>query len=179
MMAKMTHGWLLGWVAWVLSCGTAPEDSGVLRRVLWSQSDVSHNNYRIPALIVTKDNTLLAFAEGREAGDAGDIDLLVRRSEDNGNSWSDQIVVWDQGTNSCGNPCPVIDERTGRIVLLMTWNLGSDAEGDIIRKQGDSTRVPYVTYSDDDGLTWSTPKSLYQKGKDPQWGWYATGPGVG
>ena len=45
-----------------------------------------YHTYRIPALIVTKRNTLLAFCEGRKNSlcDDGDIDMLVKRSEDGG-----------------------------------------------------------------------------------------------
>lgn len=49
-----------------------------------------YHTYRIPALIVTPKGTLLAFCEGRKAGrsDAGDIDLLLKRSSDGGGTWS-------------------------------------------------------------------------------------------
>jgi sialidase-1 len=153
---------------------TAPE-----RQVLWNRSDTSYNNFRIPALIVTGNGTVLAFAEGREAGDSGDIDILVRRSEDGGQSWSPQAVVWDDGANTCGNPCPVVDQVSGRIYLFMTWNLGSDHEDKIIRKKSSQTRKPFLCYSDDDGLSWSEPVNMSASCKNPDWGWYATGPGIG
>ena len=162
----------------VVSCQTT-SDNAILMQVLWSQEDTTHNNFRIPSLIVSKNNTLLAFSEGREEGDAGNIDILLKRSIDNGKTWGEQIVVWDDAGNTCGNPCPVVDQRTGRIILFMTWNLGSDREADIIRKKSESTRMPYITFSDDDGLTWSTPKNVSESAKREEWGWYATGPGVG
>ncbi|MCK3684391.1 sialidase family protein [Maribellus sp. YY47] len=155
------------------------EKNAILVKEIWSQADSSYKNFRIPSLIVTKNNTLLAFAEGREGGDTGNIDLLLKRSTDNGQTWESQTVVWDDGNNTCGNPCPVIDQSTGRIILFMTWNLGSDHESDIIRKQSEDTRVPYMTYSDDDGLTWATPRNMLETCKDTSWGWYATGPGIG
>lgn len=130
-------------------------------------------------MIVTGKGTLLAFCEGREAGDTGDINLLLKRSEDNGKSWSEEQIVWDDGGNTCGNPCPVIDEETGRIWLFLTWNNGKERENEIIRKTSRSPRLPYVTYSDDDGKTWSAPLSLGESCRYPSWGWYATGPGVG
>ena len=51
--------------------------------------------FRIPAVVVSKAGTVLAFAEGRVDGSAddGNIDLLVKRSEDNGNTWSTPIKV--------------------------------------------------------------------------------------
>ena len=145
---------------------------------LWENGTGSYNNYRIPALIVTQKGTILAFCEGREAGDSGDIDLLIKRSFDNGRTWSDEQVVWNDESNTCGNPCPVIDRETGRIWLFLTWNLGSDDEGKIIRKESQDTRKPYICFSDDDGNSWSKPVDLSETCKVPQWGWYATGPGI-
>ncbi len=146
---------------------------------LWEQGTGEYNNYRIPSLIVTKKGTLLAFCEGREAGDTGNIDLLVKRSEDNGLTWGEEQIVWNDENNTCGNPCPVLDETTGRIWLFLTWNNGKDNEKAIINKVSSSPRFPYVCYSDDDGKTWSEPENLDKSCRDPSWGWYATGPGVG
>ena len=61
----------------------------------------------------------------------------------------------------------------------MTWNLGTDKESAIIRKISESTRKVFLSYSDDEGKTWSEPIDLTTSCKDPSWGWYATGPGIG
>lgn len=152
----------------------------VFKKNLWEEGQRGYSSYRIPSLIVTAEGTLLAFAEGRkEHGDSGDIDLLMRRSFDNGKTWSEPKVIWDDGKNTCGNPTPVIDEETGRIFLFTTWNLGRDSEHEIIQKTSEDTRRPFMMYSDDDGETWSKPIELSDCCKDPSWGWYATGPGVG
>jgi sialidase-1 len=166
--------------AFFSACGSSSKaGESDTQQVLWSRSDSTYNNFRIPALIVTEKGTLLAFAEGREGGDSGDIDLLMKRSEDGGRTWSEQKVIWDDGGNTCGNPCPVVDRTGGRIILFMTWNLGSDHEGMIITKKSKDTRKPYMCYSADDGLTWSEPVDLSASCKNPEWGWYATGPGLG
>lgn len=149
------------------------------QKVLWEKGTGEYNNYRIPALIVTDKGTLLAFCEAREAGDTGDIDLLLKRSEDNGKTWSNEQIVWNDEKNTCGNPCPVVDEETGRIWLFSSWNNGNDNEAEIVNKTSLSPRLPYVCYSDDDGKTWSTPISLEKTCRNPSWGWYATGPGIG
>ncbi|GAB3024181.1 sialidase family protein [Niabella terrae] len=156
-----------------------PQHKDLRPSILWQKGTGKYNNYRIPSLITTKQGTLLAFCEAREKGDTGDIDLLVKRSEDNGRTWSDELVVWDDGSNTCGNPCPVVDQQTGRIWLMMTWNNGNDGEKAIIRKQSSAPRIPYICYSDDDGLNWSRPQSLKDVARDTSWGWYATGPGIG
>ncbi|MCP4642279.1 MAG: exo-alpha-sialidase [bacterium] len=140
-----------------------------------------YNTYRIPALLVTQKGTLLAFCEGRKSGggDTGDIDMLVKRSEDNGATWSGQQVIWDDGANVCGNPCPVVDESTGTIWLTMTWNLGKDHERQIIAGDSQDTRRVFVCHSTDDGLTWSKPTEITETAKKPNWTWYATGPCTG
>lgn len=45
-----------------------------------------YHTYRIPALVRSNDGTILAFCEGRKfgGGDAGHIDLLLKRSFDGG-----------------------------------------------------------------------------------------------
>ena len=140
-----------------------------------------YHTYRIPSLLVTKHGTLLAFCEGRKNSrrDYGDIDLLIKRSEDSGKTWSRQQIVWDDAENTCGNPCPVVDRQTGSTWLLMTWNRGDDRESEIKKNTSKDTRRVWVTKSDDDGLTWSEPMEITDAAKRPEWRWYATGPGVG
>jgi sialidase-1 len=140
-----------------------------------------YHTYRIPAVIVTKKGTVLAFCEGRKKGrsDAGDIDLLLKRSSDSGKTWSPQQVIWDDQDNTCGNPCPVLDAHTGTIWLLLTWNLGADRESQIITGKSKDTRRVFVTCSKDDGRTWAPPKDITDQTKQKNWTWYATGPGVG
>lgn len=148
--------------------------------VVFRAREKGYDNYRIPALITTKDGTLVAFAEGRARfSDAGNIDLLSKRSEDGGKTWSAQQVVWNDGDNTCGNPCPVLDRKTGTIWLVMTHNLGTDHEKDIIRGTARGSRTVWVCHSEDNGGSWSAPREITSGVKDPAWRWYATGPGIG
>jgi sialidase-1 len=142
-----------------------------------SQTD-GYNTYRIPAIITTLKGTLLAFAEGRKnsSSDTGDIDLVMKRSEDNGRTWSELKVIRDDGPAVCGNPAPVQDKTTGKIYLLSTWNLGTDKESDIIKRSSRDTRRVFVMVSADDGLTWSEPQEITSAVKPADWTWYATGP---
>src|SRR5262249_34440674 len=138
-----------------------------------------YHTYRIPALIVTKKGTLLAFCEGRKASgsDTGEIDVLLRRSFDNGKTWTRTQVVWHDGGNTCGNPCPVVDAKTGAIWLLLTHNLGRDNQWQILDGTSKGTRTVWVASSADDGTTWSKPVEITADVKKPAWTWYATGPG--
>ena len=146
--------------------------------VVWEAGKGGYHTYRIPVVIATTEGTLLAFAEGRKGGqgDAGNIDLLVKRSSDNGQTWSDPIVIWDDGTNTCGNPAPVVDAQTGTIHLLMTWNKGTDHETEIMMGTSEDIRRVFHTASTDDGQTWSTPRDISETTRLPDWRWYATGP---
>jgi hypothetical protein len=149
------------------------------KKAVFQKGKEGYINYRIPSLLVTQKGTLLAFCEGREAGDTGDIDLLLKRSEDGGKTWGEYKIVWDDSSNTCGNPCPVLDANSGTIWLLMTHNLGEDNETEIIHKKSKSIRTVWVCKSEDDGKNWSQPINITKNTKDPSWGWYATGPGVG
>ncbi len=134
--------------------------------------------FRIPAIVTTTKGTILAFAEGRKKGcsDTGDIDLVMKRSEDNGKTWSNLMVLRDDGENVCGNPAPVVDESTGTIHLLSTWNLGEDHEKMIIDGESKDTRRVFVMESCDDGKSWSDPLEITRSVKQDRWTWYATGP---
>jgi len=107
--------------------------------------------YRIPALAISKKGTILAFAEARRlnGGDIGDIDAVVRRSEDNGKTWGPEIVIWDDEGRSVNNPSAVVDPKTGRIWVYMgRWDGTSPSQ--------------HVACSDDDGKTWSKAKDMSQ-----------------
>lgn len=140
-----------------------------------------YHTFRIPSAVVTTNGTLLAFCEGRKlgAGDAGDVDLVLKRSRDLGRTWQGMQTVWNDGAHTCGNPCAVVDRDTGTIWLLLTWNRGDDTEPRIIAGTSRDTRRVFVTASTDDGATWALPREITANVKPTNWTWYATGPGAG
>ncbi|MBN2270861.1 MAG: exo-alpha-sialidase [Sedimentisphaerales bacterium] len=121
--------------------------------------------YRIPALVVSNKGTIMAICEARKNSfsDKGDIDLAIKRSFDNGRTWTEMKIVWDDGENTAGNPCPVVDRQTGTIWLPFCQN---------------NERV-FITKSVDDGASWSAPQEITESVSKPGWTWYATGPGHG
>ncbi|MET7848310.1 sialidase family protein [Streptomyces avermitilis] len=147
------------------------------QQVLFKASqDPGYACFRIPAVVKTTDGTLLAFAEGRvlNCGDAADIDIVLKRSTDGGRTWGPLQVVNEGGGDTHGNPAPVVDRETGRILLAETYNTGrTDSAGCTVP----CDRTPHLQYSDDDGLTWSRPRDLSDEILPPEWNsWYATGP---
>jgi sialidase-1 len=164
----------------VLAAGLAGAQELAQSEVFAAGGDGYHT-FRIPAMVVTTKGTVLAFAEGRKngRGDAGDIDLVAKRSTDAGRTFSPLQVIWDDAANACHNPAPVVDRNTGTVWLLMTHNHGSAVEKDITENKGGTTSTVWVTHSDDDGVTWAKPTEITAAVKAPGWTWYATGPGAG
>ncbi|WP_158642942.1 sialidase family protein [Mucilaginibacter ginsenosidivorax] len=137
--------------------------------------------YRAPVLLNTQQGTLIAFCEGRKigGGDSGEVDVVFRRSVDNGKTWGEQRVAFHDGKNACDNPSVVQDQTTGTIWLVMSQNLNKDFEDSIIATKNTHGRTVWVASSNDDGVTWTIPTEITQAVKDPSWHWYATGPGTG
>ena len=125
--------------------------------------------YRIPALAVTKDGTLIAVADYRHSGtdigvtDKGRIDLHYRLSYDNGNTWTDVIpLIEGKGAQSpdfmnvgFGDPCIVADRESNRVLLL-------SCAGNVSFQNGTRKNHQNIArfYSEDGGKTWSVPEDI-------------------
>ncbi|MEM7144065.1 MAG: sialidase family protein [Verrucomicrobiota bacterium] len=142
---------------------------------VFKAGDDGYKVYRIPAIVQAANGDLLAFCEARQGGDASEIDLVMKRSRDGGESWgalevvqeSDDFkrLIEDKKTEiTIGNPAPVVDlidpKHSGRIWLPYTL---------------ENDRV-FVVSSDDHGVTWSERREITKDVKKEAWGWYATGP---
>lgn len=128
-----------------------------------------YHTYRIPAIVVSKQGTVLGFCEGRKSSpsDAGDIDLLLRRSFDGGKSWAKTQLVHEEGGTkpiTIGNPCPIAD-RDGTIHLVFCRN----------------NKRAFYTKSTDDGATFHKSVEITGAfhGFDFAWTRLATGPSHG
>lgn len=173
---KFVAAFMLFWVSMGMVAAQSIDGSDL--NYIFKEGDNGYKCFRIPAIVVTNSGTLLAFAEARKKGcsDTGDIDLVLKRSTDGGKTWGELELVWDDADNTCGNPAPVVDRNTGNILLLSTWNLGSDHEKDIIALKSQDTRRVFVLKSTDDGKSWSAAKDITKDTKKENWTWYATGP---
>ncbi len=183
---RVTCGLLLG--AWALLAATI-----VQAAASFEQADVfvagqgGYAAYRIPALEVAADGTLLAFAEGRKnnLGDPGyegnDIDLVLRRSTDGGKTWLAPQIIEDPGEGwSAANPATLRDRDNGRIWLFyLRCKPGRNTE--TARPGTDDSQILART-SDDAGQTWSAPIDLTTVSRDladPKWRCSVVGPGGG
>jgi sialidase-1 len=136
--------------------------------------------YRIPAIWWMPKKPLLAFAERRmeQRRMFGDVDIVLRRSLDHGQTWQPQQVIANLERDTCGNPCVVQDASNGRLWLAFTRSRNQDTEEDIVAGTVPGTGV-WITHSDDDGTTWAAPRDISAAARKANWGWYGTGPGQG
>ncbi len=152
---------------------------------LWQAGQGGYKLYRIPGIVVTARGTILAYAEARRytGGDWDTIDIVMRRSTDNGKTFSPQRVM------AHVPPLPrsrvAIERKQGNADDLTYNNPVAIAD-----KNGtvhflfcrDYMRVFYMR-SEDDGLTFSTPVDITSTldAYRPQYQWRvaATGPGHG
>jgi len=137
--------------------------SGVQRQKVFVGNQIGRG-YRIPALIVLPGDIMLAFCESRwdAMADWGNIDIVMKRSLDGGETWGDLQVLQNRGEHTVHNPCPLFDNDTQTLFLPFCV---------------DYKRI-FIMDSTDFGITWSEPKELTQElGAE---GLYcATGPGNG
>jgi sialidase-1 len=131
-----------------LKPGCLPKDAN--NTDLFCPGDLGYGCFKIPTVMQTRKGTLLAMIEARKhsCDDHGYVDLLLRRSFDNGKTWQPSQLMYSNSTDS---PAPrwttvgdgnwVEDANTGTIWLLHTRN---------------NSRL-FLSHSDDDGATWTAP----------------------
>ncbi|MFK7983670.1 MAG: exo-alpha-sialidase, partial [Saprospiraceae bacterium] len=167
MMSKLLnyYYWVFSWLIF-LSIPSFGQDQQIFQeQALFTNGTDGYKCYRIPAIITAPNGDLLAFAEGRVKGcnDFGDVEIILKKSTDNGLTWSALSVVAKNGQLQAGNPAPVVDfldpkYPNGRIFLF--YNIG-DASEHAIRKGKGLREVLYIT-SIDNGQTWSSPTNITQ-----------------
>ncbi len=131
------------------------------KSVLWTSSNSETQYYRIPALLKTGTNTLLAFTDDRFASKADlggnhKIDVLVRKSTDGGATWGSPVTVAaGDGSTAAGygyGDAAVAQAANGDIVCLMAAGNTSYSGGML--------HIGY-TKSTDGGDTWSAVSDIY------------------
>jgi sialidase-1 len=131
------------------------------------------HTYRIPAMVVSPNGTLLVFCEARKQriSDGSPTDMVLRRSSDAGKSWSAmQVLIRGTGKEAVMNPCPVVDRSSNTIVLFCVSGHNPGQEPGHYRH--------LMITSSDDGQTWSKPVDLARR-ITPYDDTFVSGPGVG
>jgi arylsulfatase A-like enzyme len=145
-----------------------PRPSNTTNTVVFRGGTEGYHSFRIPSLLRMDSGVLLVFAEGRgQLADHGRNDIVLKRSEDNGTSWSKLQLVYSESTKTkhvtIGNPSPIaVRSKPGRIVLLACRE----------------NKAVVQLISEDNGLTFGSktevPTALF-----PHESWVATGPATG
>ncbi len=171
------------WFGGVRACGEL-----LLHKTdLFEAGVFGYATYRIPGIVVTSRGTLLAYCEARKSlkGDWGTIDIMMRRSLDGGNTWTQprKIVAIQgevpqnpvalkqnlarKGEITINNPVAIADRRTNAVHFLYCVEYARC----------------YAMRSDDDGQTFTEPLDItgtFEKFReDYDWRVLATGPGHG
>ncbi len=124
------------------------------------------HTFRIPAMVTTTSGTLIAATDARidnsaDLGGTGNIDIVYKRSTDNGTTWSDMLTAADfPGVEGASDCSMIVDKTTDEIFMFYNY---ADAT--------DNFQWPYMTKSADDGLTWSEYRNLNNDLYNPSWSW--------
>ena len=176
---------LLGMGISATAAASAAKDR-IVKIDLFQAGQEGYEVYRIPGMVVTPKDGVLAFCEARKSsrGDWGTIDILLRRSEDGGKTWSPRRKIADVPGPHRKNPVALAqklatpDERTYNNPLAIA---GGDGTVHFLFCL-EYMRAFYMR-STDQGKTFSSPveiTSAFDKFR-PEYDWkvLATGPGHG
>ncbi len=136
------------------SCDKLKPEVPVIESVLFQSS--ADSLFRIPAIAVTSDGNLIALGDhrykhGKDVGTANPLDILVRRSSDNGQTWTDSEVLincndetYGEGIYGFGDAAIVADKESGEVVILCV----GDREG---KTFGNGGRLEVHRFASTDG----------------------------
>lgn len=122
--------------------------------------------YRIPALVTAPNGDLIAAIDERvpscdDLKFSDDINIVMRRSENNGDTWSEIETVMDYPVGeSASDPSMIVDEVTGEVYLFYNY-MNLEKEKDVYYLK--------VVKSRDNGKTWSAPEDITKQITHESW----------
>lgn len=122
--------------------------------------------YRIPSLVTTPNGDVLAAIDERipscnDLRGSDDINIVLRRSTDNGKTWLpiETVVDFPLG-KSASDASMIVDQMTNEIFMFYNF-MNLDTEKDIY--------YLHVIKSSDNGKTWSKPEDITEQITKPEW----------
>lgn len=122
--------------------------------------------YRIPAMVAAPNGDLIVAIDERvpncrDLKWSGDINIVYRKSTDNGDTWSEifTLVDYPQG-KSASDPSMIVDKETEEVILFYNY-MDLDKEKDVYYLQ--------MVKSSDSGETWSDPEDITSQISKPEW----------
>eukprot|EP00930_Biecheleria_cincta_P087173 TRINITY_DN76423_c0_g1_i1.p1 TRINITY_DN76423_c0_g1~~TRINITY_DN76423_c0_g1_i1.p1 ORF type:complete len:628 (-),score=79.70 TRINITY_DN76423_c0_g1_i1:358-2241(-) len=153
--------------------GFCKKDSGRIKLNRWAptsfissvpftQHTEGYACFKIPALLATAQGSLLAFAEARKrgCGDFDDTDIVIKRSTDGGRTWGKlRVMVHVQGDRKelglCGHGLVIGNVAPVQVRMDSTMHPGR-----ILVPYTRNNYKAWITYSDDDGVTWKGDREI-------------------
>ncbi len=122
--------------------------------------------FRIPSLVTAPNGDIIAAIDERvesckDLGKNQDINIVIRRSNDNGITWSkiETVVDFPFGI-SASDPSMILDRETNEILLFYNY---MDLENEL------GAYYLHVTRSADNGRSWSKPEDITSQITKPEW----------
>ncbi|TFF96371.1 MAG: exo-alpha-sialidase [Promethearchaeota archaeon] len=140
---------------------------------LFIGGEEGYKTYRIPSLLIIpegstlnnsetlEEDLVLAICEGRRysAVDDGEADIVMKRSKDGGETWSDLKVVVDSGDPNDiirhADPMVVFDNKTGTLFLFYRY-IEYENTITLTRKK----TLTFLVSSKNGGKDWSDPQEM-------------------
>ncbi len=158
----------------------------IARTDLYTSGAGGYALYRIPGIVALSDGTVLAYCEARKRakGDWGSIDILMRRSTDDGQTWDVPRQIVTPPADVQQNPVSVAQglAEPGEITLNNPVAIVTSDDTVHFLYCVEYARV-FAMRSDDGGETFSQPREITSvfDALRPTYAWkvVATGPGHG
>lgn len=139
-------------------------------QTLWRKGDNGVAIYRIPAICTAPNGDLVTACDARKrhGGDLDacqEINISIRRSTDNGKTWTEPVNswTWDWNDNehwAGSDPSFIVDMKAKKIFLFYNvWEC----------KNHWGVYRFYVQESADNGKTWSKPRDITMDIAHPDW----------
>ncbi len=146
--------------------GQSSPDSLLFKSIFDTSLKSGVASFRIPAVVTAVNGDLIAAIDERIDSDKDmnrnkNINILIRRSSDNGNSWSEMQTVVDYPYGqTASDPSMIVDKITGEIFLFFNF-MDHNKEKDVYYLR--------VTKSRDNGKTWSEPQDITKMITKAEW----------
>ncbi|MGL5919509.1 MAG: exo-alpha-sialidase [Bacteroidales bacterium] len=135
-----------------------PVNVFLTKSVLFSPGDYGSKYYRIPAIETANDGSLVSVTDRRpfHSGDLPQaIDLYVRRSTDNGNTWSEPIMIAGADDDKIGfGDAAIVKTQSGKLIVLFVGHKG------LWDSSHDNPQRQFMVTSDNNGITWTKPVDI-------------------
>ena len=152
---------------------------------LFTKGDLDYKLFHIPGILVTEKGSVLAWCEARQdGGDWDNIDILLRRSTDEGKTWSEPVnIVNIPGPNKKNPAFPNNGHFDPDDITINNPVLIADKDGTVHMLVCLEYMRCFYQKSTDDGLTFSKPVEITPTfdsfKKNYPWRVIATGPNHG